>query len=74
MTRRSQSPEMTAFFNEHVLPELKNAALGGADFETQMQAIIALRAAGTPEALAAVDQVAKLTKNPKIARVLNAKK
>ena len=69
-TRTTQTPEMVAFFNEHILAELKQTALTAPDFDTQFQAAIALRAAGTAQALSAVEEIARDSKNPRLIQAL----
>ncbi len=62
--------EIAAYFNRNILPELTHLAMTSVDFDAQMGAVIALRAAGTAEALQALQQIAAETKNPKLAERL----
>jgi len=51
------SEQQLAYFDQTVVPELKTAALSGRSSEIRKQAIIALKRAGTPAALEAVQHV-----------------
>lgn len=68
VTRTGDNKDMTAFFNNSVIPELKNAALAG-DANLAIQVGIALRAAGTPQALDTLKGIAEQTQNPRLLRM-----
>jgi HEAT repeat protein len=57
--RDHPSPDLQAFFSQTAIPELKQMALNGETFDDRQQAIIALARSQSPEALAAVQDVAR---------------
>jgi hypothetical protein len=57
--RDHPTPELQAFFNQTAIPELKQMALNGETFDDRQQAVIALTRSHAPEAMAALQDVAK---------------
>jgi HEAT repeat protein len=65
--QRDPSEEMISFFDERALPDLRGAALNGATKDERMAAITALRRLNTPNALAALQEIAAQTRDAQLA-------
>jgi len=53
------SPELLAYFNQTAVPELRATAVSGSDLGDRLSSVMALGRAGTPEALQALEDVAR---------------
>ncbi len=53
------SSELLAYFNQTAVPELQATAVSGSDLGDRLSSVIALGRAGTPEALQALEEVAR---------------
>jgi HEAT repeat protein len=64
-----EQPEVSQYFNQSAVPELKTSALSGATDYERMVAALALLKARTPESMQALEQIATQTKDPRVARI-----
>lgn len=55
----SASPELLTYFNQTAVPELRTMAESGSDLGDRLNSVMALGRAGTPEALQALEEVAR---------------
>ena len=53
------SPELLAYFNQTAVPELRTTAVSGSDLGDRLSSVLALGRAGTPDALQALEEVAR---------------
>ena len=60
------SPELQAFFDQTAVPDLKQRALTAESQDARMAALIALKRARTPGALAAVGELAGQAQDPRV--------
>jgi HEAT repeat protein len=58
------SPELLAYFNQTAVPELRTTAVSGSDLGDRLNSVMALGRAGTPEALQALEEVARTSRDP----------
>ncbi len=70
--RADATSDSAKFFQEQALPELRDLAVNGTDAVVQMDAVMALRRANTPEAQAALLQIAGQTRNRQVAEAARA--
>ena len=64
--RDNPTPEVQTFFDQTAAPALKNSALTGETSHERMAAVIALVRASTPSAIAALQEVAQQSTDPRI--------
>ena len=57
------SPELLAYFNQTAVPELRTTAVSGSDLGDRLSSVLALGRAGTPEALQALEEVARTSRD-----------
>lgn len=55
--KNGATPKTVEYFNREIVPELKESAVNGEDRQARMTAIIALRRAGTPSAIEALQDI-----------------
>jgi HEAT repeat protein len=65
------STELLSFFNERAVPELKSAALSGGT-PNRLASVLALRNAGTPESLNALQEIGRLSTDAAVVRAAQA--
>ena len=65
------SPDLLNYFNQTAVPELKNIALSGEDSQDRLTATATLGQAGTPEALAALQDIASRSTDPRVVQICN---
>lgn len=65
------SPDLLNYFNQTAVPELKNIALSGEDAQDRLNAATALGQAGTPDALAALQEIASHSGDGKVVQICN---
>ncbi len=66
------TPETLAFFNQTGVPELKDSALNASDSHDRLACVIALQRAHTPESAEALEQIASLSGDPRVAQAARA--
>lgn len=64
--RNQTSPELIAYFDQNAVIELYNAALNGPQSSDRMAAVVALKRAGTPRALSALQGLAEQAGDPRV--------
>jgi HEAT repeat protein len=70
---RAEVPEtVLSYFNQSAVPELENRALNSETLEERLNALTALRVAGTDPSLAALQHIASKSTDPKIVQSANA--
>ena len=57
------SPELLAYFNQTAVPELRTTAVSGSDLGDRLNSVLTLGRAGTPEALQALEEVARTSRD-----------
>jgi len=64
-----EQPEVSQYFNQIAVPELKTSALSGATDYERMVAALSLLKARTPESMQALQDIASQTKDQRVARI-----
>jgi HEAT repeat protein len=64
--RENPSPDLAAYFDVNAVPALRAAAFDSLTASDRMSAVIALKRAGTPAAIAALKQLAQSATDPRV--------
>lgn len=72
VVQSGSTEETRIFFNGTIVPKLERRALGAEDLHSRIAAIIALRRAGTADAIEALRQITRLSTDPKVVRAASS--
>jgi hypothetical protein len=72
VVQSGSSNETKEFFNHTIVPKLESLALGAEDLHSRIAAIIALRRAGTSDAIEALRQIMRLSTDPQVVRAASS--
>jgi HEAT repeat protein len=72
LCRSTTTPGLLEFFKQTAVPELENRALASTDLQERFNSIMSLRRAGLPESLAALQDIAQKSTDPKIIEAAQA--
>lgn len=72
VVQSGSSNETKDFFNHTIVPKLESLALGAEDLHSRIAAIIALRRAGTSDAMDALRQITRMSTDPQVVRAASS--